>query len=90
MFSTQASFSQQVLDKLNKKTYMYCFKKKGCKEQFSFNDKVDDWVQATKKQLSKIKTGDDSSQRALQKKNSRKVKKRSDLLIRIVDHSEWE
>ena len=72
MFSTQASFSQQVLDKLNKKTC--CFKKKGCKEQFSFNDKVDNRVQTTactKKQLSKIKTGDDLSQRALEQAKKR-------------------
>jgi len=64
MFSTQASYSQQVLDKLNKKAY--CFKKKGCEEQFSFNDKVDDQVQAAKKQLGKIKTGNNLSQRALE------------------------
>jgi len=53
-----------VLDKLNKKAYN--FKKKECKEQFSFNHKVDDRVQAAKKQLSKVTTSNDSSQRTLE------------------------
>jgi len=80
MFSTQASCSQQVLDKLNKKTY--CFKKKGCKEQLSFNDKVDDRVQAAKKQLGKIMTSDDSSQRALEQAR-KELKKGEETRIKI-------
>ena len=75
--STQASCSQQVLDKLNKKTYS--FKKKGCEEQFTFNDKEDDCVQAAKKQLSKITASDDPSRQGLKQARIEleKVKKSS-------------
>jgi len=80
------------LDKLSKKTYT--FKKKGCKEQFCFNDKVDDRVQAAKKQLTKITTGDDSSQRALEQARKELEKGEEELhfrqkLIRIADRSDW-
>ena len=92
MSSTQASCSQQVLDKLSKNTY--AFKKKGCEEQFCFNDKVDDRVQAAKKQLTKITTGDDSSQRALEQARKELEKGEEELhfrqkLIRIADRSDW-
>ena len=92
MTSTQVTCSQQVLDKLNKK--VYSFKKKGCKEQFSFNDKVDDQVQAAKKQLDKITTGDDSSRRALEQAKMELEKGEEEIrfhqkLIRIADRSDW-
>ena len=45
--ATQATCSQQVLEKLNRKSYT--FKKKGCEHQFVFNDKVNDRLQNTKK-----------------------------------------
>ena len=81
-----------MLDKLNKKTY-HC-KKKGCEEQFSFNDKIDDWVQAAKKQLSKVTAGNDSSQRVLEQPKKELEKGEEDIhyqqkLIRIADRSDW-
>ena len=60
MSSSQATCLHQVLDKLKKKTNN--FKKKGCEEQFSFNNKVDDRVQAAKKQSSKVTACNNSSQ----------------------------
>jgi len=69
--------SQQVFDKLNKKTCN--FKKKGCEEQFSFNDKVYDWVPAAKKQLNKVTAGDDSSQRALEQARKELEKGKEDI-----------
>jgi len=71
MTFTQVMCSHKAFYKLNKKTYN--FKIKDCEEQVSFNDKVDDNVQVTKKQLSKITTSDDSSLQALkQAKGARK------------------
>ena len=92
MTSTQASCSQQVLDKLNKKAYS--FKKKGCEEQFTFNDKVDNRVQVANKQLSKITAGDDPSQRALKQAKTELEKGEKELrfhqkLIQIADRSDW-
>ena len=73
---------------------MYSFKKKGCEEQFSFNDKVDDQVQAAKKQLDKITAGDDSSRRTLEQAKKELEKGEEEIrfrqkLIRIADHSDW-
>jgi len=64
MSSSQALCSQQVLEKLNKKAYS--FKKKGCEEQFVFNDRVDDQVRVAKKQLSEVTASDEPSRRALE------------------------
>ena len=51
MVVTQAASSQQVMEKLNHKTHT--FKKKSCQTQFALTTRVDDHVQAAKKQLDK-------------------------------------
>ena len=89
---TQAACSQQVMDKLNCKTYT--FRKKGCETQFIFNDKVDDHVQAAKKQLDKSTASDDSSQRALEQAKAELKQGEEEIRIRqkhirIADRSDW-
>ena len=90
--ATQANCSQQVLEKLNRKSCT--FKKKGCEHQFVFNDKVDDRLQNAQKQLDKITTADNASKQALewakveldQGKDEIRVRQKH---IRIADRSDW-
>ena len=92
MVAYQAACSQSVMEKLNRK--MHTFKKKGCEAQFVFNDKVDDHVQAAKKQLDKITATDDSSQRALEHAKAELQQGEEEIHvrqkhIRIADRSDW-
>ena len=92
MVASQAACSQSVMEKLNRKTHT--FKKKGCEAQFVFNDKVDDHVQAAKKQLDKITATDDSSQRALEHAKAELQQGEEEIRvrqkhIRIADRSDW-
>ena len=88
----QANCSQQVPEKLNRKSCT--FKKKGCEHQFVFNDKVDDHLQNAQKQLDKIATADDTSKQALEQakveldrgKDEIRVRQKH---IRIADRSDW-
>ena len=56
MAVTQATSSQQFLDKLSRKTYT--FKKKGYDEQFLFNNRVDKQINAAKSHLERVTTSD--------------------------------
>ena len=92
MVASQAACSQSVMEKLNRKTHT--FKKKGCEAQFVFNGKVDDHVQAAKKQLDNITATDDSSQRALEYAKAELQQGEEEICVRqkhhrISDRSDW-
>ena len=65
MVASQASSSQEVLAKLNKKAYQ--FKKKGNEAQFTFNCAVEDQINAVKKSLAKMAPTSDADKAALEK-----------------------
>ncbi|XP_065915901.1 uncharacterized protein [Dysidea avara] len=92
MVASQAACSQSVMEKLTRKTHT--FKKKGCEAQFVFNDKIDDHVQAAKKQLEKITATDEPSQRALEQAKAELEQGDEEIRvrqkhIRIADRSDW-
>jgi len=89
---TQATSSQQVLDKLSRKAYT--FKKKGCEEQFLFNDKVDERLDAAKSHLEKVTPKDEASKLALQQATSELEQGKEAIRvrqkhIRIADRDDW-
>ena len=65
MEASQASTSQEVLAKINKKAYH--FKKKGNEVQFTFNSTVEDHINAAKKSPGNMAPNSDADKSALEK-----------------------
>ena len=63
--ASQASTSQEVMAKMNKKAYH--FKKKGNEAQFIFNSMVEDHIDAAKKTLGKMAPNSDTDKASLEK-----------------------
>lgn len=63
--ANQASCSQGVMTKLNKRPYQ--FKKKGNKAQSLFNELIDEWTDAAKRQLDLVSTSDEATKQALKR-----------------------
>ena len=63
--ASQASTSQEVMAKMNKKAYH--FKKKGNEAQFIFNSTVEDHIDAAKKTLGKMAPNSDADKASLEK-----------------------
>jgi len=81
-----------VRSKLSRKTYT--FKKKGCKYQFLFNNRVDDKIDAAKSHLERVVTTDDASKLALQQASAelqqgKQAIRHHQKLIRIADRPDW-
>jgi len=61
----QASSSQKMLAKLNKKSYQ--FKMKGNKAQFTFNCSIEEHINTAKKSITKMSSSSDADKAALEK-----------------------
>ena len=90
--ANQASCSQEVMTKLNKRPYQ--FKRKGNEAQFLFNESVDDQINAVKRQLDLIPTPDEASKQALKRAVSELYQGKETICVRqkhiwIADWSNW-
>jgi len=90
--ANQASSSQEVMVKLSKRPYQ--FKRKGNEAQFTFNESVDEKIDAAKKQLELVPTPDEAAKATLKRavseldqgKEAIGVRQKH---IRIADRSDW-
>lgn len=90
--TNQASCSQEVKTKLNKRPYQ--FKKKGDEAQFLFNELIDEQIDAVKRQLDFVSTSDKATKQALKRAVSEldqcmetiRVRQKC---IRIANQSDW-
>ena len=90
--ANQASCSQEVMSKLNKRPYQ--FRRKGNEAQFLFNESVDERIDAAKRQLDLVPTPDDTTKQTLKRavseldqgKEAIRVRQKH---IRIADRSDW-
>ena len=90
--ANQASCSKEVMTKLNKRPYQ--FKRKGNEAQFFFNESVDDWINAAKRQLDLVPTPDEVSKQALKRAVSELDQGKETICVRqkhiwIADRSNW-
>ena len=90
--ANQSSSSRDVMAKLNKRSYQ--FKRKGNEAQFSFNESVDEHIDAAKRQLERVPTTNEAAKQSLKRaveeldqgKEAIHIRQKH---IRIADQSDW-